>query len=355
MTIEAAFNISLDNFTLKVDLEFPSQGITALFGPSGSGKSTLLRAIAGLEKHPEGRITLGKISWQDKDNFVPPHQRSIAYVFQEASLFEHLDVAGNLEYGLKRTPEAKRKISLEQAIDLLGIAHLLKRKTALLSGGERQRVAIARALATSPKLLLMDEPLASLDQKRKEEILPYIETLSKELNIPVLYVSHSPDEVARLADHLILLKAGKVLGTGPIREMLTRLDLPLAHRNDAEALLDATVVGHDDEYKLSYLEFAGGRFTVPVEGLLIGSKVRLRIAAQDVSLTLQQQTDTSILNIFPARVDEIIPEGSSQMLVRLTIEGMPILARVTRKSASLLELQPGKTLFAQVKSVAVFA
>lgn len=355
MSIEAAFNISLDNFTLKVDLSFPAQGITALFGPSGSGKTTLLRAIAGLGKYPGGKIKLGASIWQNDQVFMPPHQRAIAYVFQEASLFEHLNVTENLEYGLKRTPIDKRQVSLQQVIKLLEITPLLKRKTSLLSGGERQRVAIARALAVSPKLLLMDEPLSSLDQKRKQEILPYIETVSQELKIPILYVSHSPDEVARLADHLILIKGGSILGSGPIREMLTRLDLPLAHRSDAEALVDATVVGHDEEFKLSHLDFAGGRFCVPSEGLTIGDKVRLRVAAQDVSLTLLQQTDTSILNIFPAEVDKLIDEGTAQVIVRLKIGGTAILARVTRKSASLLNLQPGKKLFAQVKSVAVFA
>jgi len=353
--IEARFCIDRGDFILDVDLSIPAQGVTAIFGASGCGKTTLLRAIAGLEQHDHGFLKVGNMIWQENNHFVPPHQRPLAYVFQEASLFTHLNVRRNLEYGIKRVAKTERKISLDEAIDFLGIGHLLDRKPDTLSGGERQRVAIARALAVSPRLLLMDEPLAALDLRRKHEILPYLESLHNELDIPVIYVSHSPDEVARLADHLVLLEAGRIVATGDIHEMFTRLDLPLAHGGDAEAIIDATVVEHDDHYHLTYLDFSGGRFTVARKDLPVGSSVRLRVAARDVSLTLEQQSNTSILNIFPATIDAITNEGLAQVTVRLLIAGVPMLARVTRKSVEILELRPGKQVYAQAKSVALLA
>jgi molybdate transport system ATP-binding protein len=355
MTIEARFRIDWSDFSLDVDLSVPARGVTSLFGPSGCGKTTLLRAIAGLEHYRGGFLKVGDMTWQEANRFVPPHRRPLGYVFQEASLFAHLSVRRNLEYGVKRLPKAGSKVSLQQAIELLGIEHLLERKPDRLSGGERQRVAIARALAVSPKLLLMDEPLAALDLNRKQEILPYIETLHKELDIPVIYVSHSPDEVARLADHLVLLEAGRVRASGAISDMLTRLDLPLAHGSDAEALIEATVAGHDENYHLTHLDSAGGRFTVIRKELPVGSAVRLRVAARDVSLTLEPQSGTSILNIFPATVDELIPPPPAQMAVRLMVGGVPMLSRVTRKSASVLDLKPGKLVYAQAKSVALLS
>ena len=355
MTIEARFQIDRGDFRLDVHLDIPGQGITALLGPSGCGKTTLLRAIAGLECCREGFLKVGDRVWQSARQFVPTHRRSLGYVFQEANLFAHLSVRGNLEYGLKRVPAAERKVSLSTAIELLGISHLLERGTDQLSGGERQRVAIARALAVSPGILLMDEPLSALDLARKQEIMPYLESLHGELDIPVLYVSHSADEVARLADHLVLLDSGRVKATGPIGRMLTRLDLPMAHGGDAEALVEAVVAGHDEDYELTYLDFPGGRFAVAHKALPTGRSVRLRIAARDVSLTMERQSGTSILNIFPATIDEINPTGGAQVTVRLLAGGVPLLSRVTRKSAALLGLEPGKKVYAQVKSVALLA
>ncbi len=355
MTIEASFRVEREEFTLDVGLSVPAQGVTALFGPSGCGKTTLLRAIAGLERHPGGTMKMDEVVWQGGEVFVPPHRRPLGYVFQEASLFAHLTVRRNLEYGVKRVPVAERKVSLEQAIELLGIGHLLERRPDRLSGGERQRVAIARALAVSPRLLLMDEPLASLDRARKREIMPYIESLCQELDVPVIYVSHAAREVARLADHLVLIENGRVTATGAIGNMLTRLDLPLARGSDAEAIIEAAVAGHDDEYALTYLDFAGGRFTVTRQPLPLGGKVRLRIAARDVSLTLEHQSNTSILNIFPATVDELTGDGRAQITVRVLVGGIPMLARVTRKSAALLDLTPGKVVYAQAKSVALLS
>lgn len=355
MTIEARFKIKRHDFTLDVELSIPDHGVTAIYGDSGCGKTTLLRAIAGLEYSQDAYLRVGHSLWQDGAFFIPPEKRSLGYVFQEASLFAHLNVRRNLEYGLKRVPQNDCKVSLERAIDLLGISHLLERSTEQLSGGERQRVAIARALATSPRILLMDEPLSALDLKRKQEIMPYLESLHDELKIPVLYVSHAPGEVARLADHLILLEDGKLKASGELDNMLTRLDLPLAHGDKAAALIHATVAGHDNEFNLTYLDFPGGRFSVANKDLPVNHKVRLRVIARDVSLTLEHQSHTSILNIFPATVEEMTPEGTAQVMVRLLIQGVPLLARITRKSASILALEPGKQVFAQVKSVALLS
>ncbi len=351
--INIRFYIEQGGFTLDVNLSIPAQGVTAIFGSSGCGKTTLLRAIAGLERCQDGFLELGGRCWQDANQFTPPHQRALGYVFQEASLFTHLTVRKNLEYGRKRVPATERKVALDKIIGLLGIGPLLERSVHQLSGGERQRVAIARALAVSPEILLMDEPLAALDQARKQEIMPYLDALHDELAIPVIYVSHSADEVARLADHLVLLEAGKVKASAPVAEILTRLDLPLAHGDAAEALIEANISGHDNDYNLTYVDFPGGRFTVTRKTLQPGHPVRLRVAARDVSLTLAQQTDTSILNIFPVIVDKIVPENETQVMVRLLAAGIPLLSRVTRKSAALLDLKPGRKIFAQVKSVAL--
>lgn len=355
MSIEARFKLSKPDFSLHVDLKIPDSGITSLLGPSGCGKTTLLRAFAGLEKCDEGYLKVSDSIWQDDGLFVPPHKRPVGYVFQESSLFSHISVAGNIEYGYKRLAKEQRRISLDKAIELSGVGHLLERKPDTLSGGERQRVAIARALAVSPGILLLDEPLAALDAARKQEILPYLESMHDELDIPVIYVSHSTDEVARLADHLVLLEKGKVAASGSIGEMLTRLDLPLARGENAEALIEAVVAGHDEEFSLTCLEFAGGNFTVTRKDLPVGSAVRLRIIARDVSLTLEHQSGTSILNIFPVIVDEISAIGQAQVTVRLLAGGVPLLSRITRKSASLLGLEKGKMVYAQAKSVALLS
>lgn len=353
MTIESRFVIQRGDFLLRAELTIPSRGISALFGPSGCGKTSLLRAIAGLDRYPNSHLKVGEQNWQDESYFMPPHKRPLGYVFQDNGLFNHLNVEQNLQYGMKRVPQTERKVSLQEAIELLDIAHLLKRKPDKLSGGEKQRVAIARAVAVSPRLLLMDEPLAALDQARKQEILPYIESLTQTLDIPLIYVSHATDEVARLADHLVLMEQGTIKTSGPIAELLTRLDLSLSQTENAEALIKAKVAGHDDDYNLTYVDFAGGRFTVPQKLLTEGQVVRLRILARDVSLTLEKQTGTSILNIFPATVDEIHAKGDAQMTVRLMVGRFPMLARITQKSASLLDIQPGRKVYAQVKSVAL--
>ncbi len=355
MSIETRFRISRSDFTLDVDLALPGREVTAVFGPSGSGKTTFLRAVAGLEHDPDGYVKVGDMLWQDGGHFVPTHDRSIGFVFQEASLFSHLDVRRNLEYGLRRVPESARKVSLDRAIELLGIGPLLARRTDALSGGERQRVAIARALAVSPGILMMDEPLAAVDRGHKQEIMPYLESLHDELDIPVLYVSHAIDEVASLADHLVLLEAGRTVAFGPTRDLLTRPDLPLMHDPGAEALVETVVAEHDAAFHLTYLDFPGGRFAVTRRPLTVGDVVRLRVQARDVSLTLARQTGTTILNVFPATIEDVVREGPARVLVRLTAGGVTLLSRITARSATELELKPGRTVYAQVKAVALLA
>lgn len=353
MSIEARFDVRLGAFHLAAELSLPERGISAVFGPSGCGKTTLLRAFAGLEHDPHGYCRIGDETWQDGARHLPTHRRALGYVFQEAGLFPHLSVRRNLEYGLRRVPTAQRRIHFDDAVSLLGIEHLLDRSPERLSGGERQRVAIARALLASPKLLLMDEPLAALDRDSKREILPYLERLHEELSMPLLYVSHSSEEVARLADQLVLLDSGRVRASGPTVELLTRLDLAREQGAEAEALVETQVAEHDSEYHLSYLDFPGGRFSVVRNQLPIGQRARVRVLARDVSLTLQAQSGTSILNIFPARVDGLVEDGPAQVLVRLDLCGTPLLARLTRKSAHALELETGKPVYAQVKTVAL--
>ncbi len=353
--ITASFSRRNGDFLLEVSLALPGRGVTAIYGPSGSGKTTLLRCVAGLERAPQGFLSVNGEVWQggNEGSFVPVHMRPLGYVFQEASLFVHLDVQGNLDYGMQRVPASKRRVSMARAIELLGIGPLLGRRSDTLSGGERQRVAIARALATSPSLLMMDEPLASLDVQRKAEILPYLERLHDELDIPVLYVSHSPDEVARLADHLVLLEAGRVLAAGPARELMTRMDLPMAHGDSAAAIIDATVSRVDPKYHLSHADFSGGQISLLNPQLAVGQHVRVRIQARDVSLTLARQVGSSVLNIFAARVTGLSPDSPGQVMVALDAGGSTLLARITQKSADALELAPGQQVFAQVKGVAV--
>jgi molybdate transport system ATP-binding protein len=359
LPLDIRLNMSFNDFTLDVDLALPGRGVSALFGHSGSGKTTCLRCIAGLEKAPEGLIRINGETWQDSANgvFLPPHKRAVGYVFQEASLFPHLSVKGNLEFGLRRIPAHQRRVQLDHASELLGIDHLLARDPATLSGGERQRVGIARALLTSPRLLLLDEPLAALDARRKSEILPYLERLHDELEIPMLYVSHSQDEVARL-DHLVLLSDGKVLASGPIGETLARLDLPLAMGDDAGVVIEGIVSAYDADYQLLTVRLPGSELTIRVahSPLQPGKPLRLKVQARDVSLNLQPDEHSSILNRLPVTVVSEIPaDNAAHVLVRMDAGGTPLLARITRFSRDQLQLQPGQRLWAQIKSVALLA
>ncbi|HEX8785972.1 MAG TPA: molybdenum ABC transporter ATP-binding protein, partial [Telluria sp.] len=326
--LRARFRIERGDFSVDVDLELPGHGISALFGRSGSGKTTCLRAIAGLERAPGGYVALGDEVWQDDAQgvFVPVHRRALGYVFQEASLFAHLSVRGNLEFGSKRVPKAQQRFALGAIAELLGIDALLDRRPDHLSGGERQRVAIARALLASPRLLLMDEPLAALDHRRKQEILPYLERMHDELSIPIVYVSHAPDEVARLADHLVLLDAGRVAASGPLTETLARSDLPPAFADDAGVVWDTVLSGQEPD-ALSRLAFAGGVLYVGQRDAPIGTRLRCRIHARDVSLALERPPATSIVNLLPAVVTAIVDTDTpGHVLVQLRVGHSPLLA-----------------------------
>lgn len=356
--VRACLQLKHPGFELDVDLELAGRGVTALFGPSGSGKTSCLRAIAGLQRSASARRAFVAVNgevWQDDSQglFVPIHQRALGYVFQDANLFTHLSVAQNLAFGMTRVPAPQRRVAMDQALDLLGIGHLLKRQSGTLSGGERQRVAIARAVVTSPRILLMDEPLAALDAARKAEILPYLQKLHSELDIPVLYVTHALDEVARLADQTVLLEAGRVLACGATAALMTQLDLSLAHGDSAGALIEARISGHEPAYHLSKANFPGGSLSIPQQQMAVGQPLRLRVQARDVSLTLAPQTGTSILNILSGTVMGLSADSPGQVMVRLDAGGTPLLARITEKSAHTLALAPGQAIYAQIKGVAI--
>ncbi|UCU95760.1 molybdenum ABC transporter ATP-binding protein [Hydrogenophaga taeniospiralis] len=355
MSIEARFQQSFPGFTLDVDLSLPGRGVTVLFGPSGCGKSTLLRCIAGLNAAPSGRCVVNGEVWQDDAQGLPTHQRPLGYVFQEPQLFAHLSVSANLQYGRKRAAGSAQQVAWDRAIELLGIGHLLERRTAGLSGGERQRIAIARALLTSPRLLLMDEPLAALDLARKNEFMPYLERLHRELDVPVIYVSHAPDEVARLADHIVAMEAGHVLASGPLAEVLSRVDLPIRLGEDAGVVLEGVVVERDAAWSLARVAFPGGCLWVRDGGHNKGATVRVRILARDVSLALSPATDTSLLNSLPVVVDQLADDSHPALaLCRLQVgTSSSLLSRLTRRSAAALGLQPGQAVWAQIKAVAL--
>ena len=352
--ISAKFDIDYGSFRLNVDLNLPGTGITVLFGPSGSGKTTLLRCIAGLQRASHGFLAINGDVWQNSDRgiFVPTHKRPLGYVFQEANLFPHLSVKGNLQFGLKRiaSPSAT---DLQHILELLGIDHLLDRTPDRLSGGERQRIAIARALALNPKILLMDEPLAALDFKRKQEILPFLGRLHQELNIPVIYVTHSQQEVAQLADHIVIIEEGKVLASGPLSETLSRLDVPLAQDRDASTVWQVMITEHESQYHLTHTGFTGGTISLPSLVGKVGELLRLQIYARDVSITLQEPTSTSILNVLPAIITGIVDDNSGHNVVRLQVGAHPLLAHITQKSTMLLGLQNGMSVYVQIKGTSI--
>ena len=351
--IDARFQLDWPGFRLDVEVQLPAKGVTALFGHSGSGKTTLLRCIAGLERPPLGRLSFKGALWQDQEVWVPTHRRPLGYVFQEASLFPHLSVMNNLRYGQKRSQAAQR-IALDHAIELLGIGSLLERKPDLLSGGERQRVGIARALAVSPEILLMDEPLAALDLKRKQEILPYLERLHDELEIPVLYVSHSPDEVARLADNLVVMESGQIVAHGSLAETLVRLDLPIKLGEDVGAVLEATVCEIDSEWHLARVEFPGGSLWTRDHGIPLGKQGRVRVLARDVSLAIAEPAPSSIQNVLHGHIDAIADDDHPGLqLVRVKVGETCLLSRLTRRSSVALGFTLGKSVHVQVKSVAL--
>lgn len=352
--VEARFHCGFEGFELEVDLQLPGTGITALFGHSGCGKTTLLRCMAGLQA-ARGRMVVNGDTWQDSNNARPVHQRPLAYVFQETSLFPHLSVRRNLNFGYRRIPADQRRIVFDQAAEWLGLGRLLDRMPAKLSGGERQRVAIARALLTSPRLLLMDEPLSALDQNSKRDILPYLERLHDTLDIPVIYVSHTISEVARLADHIVLLDNGRVLAQGPLQETLARIDQPFSQEEDAAVIVKGMLAERDSHWHLCRVAFEGGSLWIRDEpGLAVGSQVRLQVLARDVSLALDAHQDQSIQNLVPATVSGLARDVQPGMtMVRLEAGQTPFLARLTSRSANQLALTAGQAVWLQIKSVAI--
>lgn len=354
MSIEVDFSLNRPGgFALNVQFATPGRGVTALFGHSGSGKTTVLRCIAGLQ-HAKGSFRINGETWQDETKHLPTHQRPIGYVFQEASLFPHMNVQKNLSYSARASGAKHSDIAFDDVVELLGIPKLLQRRPINLSGGERQRVAIARALLSNPRLLLMDEPMSALDHNAKQAIMPYLERLHNELDIPAIYVSHDPNEVAQLAERLIYLENGTVKASGPVQKMLTSLALPMAGFEDASAILEGKVSSHDDSYHLTYLNCSGNRIALPKENIEIGTHVRIQVHAKDVSLSLKAHHDSSILNIIPALIVDIKQANPAQLLIQLQLEDdQTLLARITRKSGFAMSLSIGSLVYAQIKSVAL--
>jgi molybdate transport system ATP-binding protein len=353
MTVSVDIEHRLGEFGL--DARFASSGrLTALFGPSGSGKSSLISVIAGLMRPRKGRVEVeGRVLVDTKVGiFVPKHKRRIGMVFQDALLFPHMSVAHNLRFGRWFTPPAERYADFDSVVSLLGIDTLLERRPGKLSGGEKQRVAIGRALLASPKLLLMDEPLASLDDARKAEILPYIERLRDETKIPIVYVSHSVAEVARLASDVVVLAKGKVVASGLTGEIMQRLELlPAEERGEGGAVLETTVLRHDEAFGMTILDSKAGEIRVSRLGMGIGVPVRLRIRARDVMIATIEPKGLSALNVLAGKVAAIETGEGAAVEVRIDCNGVSVMARITRQSRQALELEIGRAVFAVVKTV----
>lgn len=351
--LSVAFTGRRGGFALEAAFETPATGITALFGPSGAGKTSVLRGIAGLERYA-GNCRLGDAVWQDERRFLPPHQRAVGYVFQEASLFAHLSVRENLEFGLRRV-KGPRRIAFDQAVSLVGAGPLLARDPATLSGGERQRVALGRALLAQPDVLLLDEPLSALDRQAKDEILPYFEALRHAVALPVILVTHDIAEVERLADGIVYLDRGRVVAAGDLNAVLTGEGPGLRLAREAAAVLGGRVVRFDAVDALTEIAAGGARFLVAGRAGEPGQAVRIRIAARDVSLARERPSATSILNVLEVVVSAIEPVGDAEALVTLRLGEDVLLARLTRRSVRTLGLAPGERAFAQVKGVSLLA
>ena len=343
-------------FSFDVDLKLPGVGITAIFGPSGSGKTTLLRCLAGLERARRGDCVVNGVPWQDENVFTPVHRRPLGVVFQESSLFAHLTAQGNLQYAVSRSAGKGQGVVYEQVVQVMGLGGLLQRYPHQLSGGERQRVAIARALLTQPQLLLMDEPLASLDKARKQEVLPYLEHIRTAFKVPILYVSHSLEEVTRLADHVVLMAAGRVIAQGDLTAVFSRLDVALWLEEDTAVVLQAQVVERDAQWHLMCVRYSGGVLWLRDNGVAIDQPVRIRVHARDVSLALTKHEDSSIVNRLEVEVVEVVQDRDEAMaLVRLLSGDVFLMARITRRSLQQLGLDVGSVVWAQVKSAAMLS
>ncbi len=355
MTLQVALRHRFSNIGLDLAFTVPTPGLTALFGPSGAGKSTVIAAVAGLLRPDHCRIVLDGVVLADTDAgiWVPPEARRAGLVFQDARLFPHMSVETNLRYGLRRAAPGG-PIRFDDVVALLGIAPLLGRRPHTLSGGERQRVAIGRALLSQPRLLLMDEPLASLDAPRKAEILPYLAGIQAALRLPILYVTHAMEEVARLADAVVLIEAGSVLAAGDLMTMTSRADLPLARRDDAASVLPGRTIAHDPARQLSRIEAGGAELLVPLLDAPPGSPVRVRIPAREVILAREAPSAISVHNIVPGTVRAVTEDATRHAaLVEIALSEGTFLARVTPDAVTRLELAPGAPVLALIKSVAI--
>ncbi len=356
MSIAASYRLRREKFALEADLSIPGRGITGLFGPSGSGKTTLLRCLAGLEQPTLGRLEVDSEVWQDTAASVDckVNHRRVAYVFQDARLFRHLNVRRNLAYGQQRAA-APKKLAFDEVISLLGIEDLLDRSTVQLSGGEAQRVAIARALLSNPRLLLMDEPLASLDKAHREEILPFLDRLHAQLSLPIIYVSHSMEETCRLCDYLAVMQHGKIAAMGDIQELLVRMDVDALSSEESGAVIQAQVKNYDAQDRITQLNKGAVDFFLAGQVGQPGEELRLRVKAKDVSLSLQAAEDSTILNIAAATIDDIQDTDGPQVLVRLLLDEDKLLARISRRSLRKLNLHAGQRVYCQIKAVSVRA
>jgi len=341
----------------SIDANFQAGGgITALFGRSGSGKTTIINMLAGLDQPDHGVVRIdGQEVFNAGENInIPPERRHIGYVFQEGLLFPHMTVVENLKYGARFHKKTGNETDFHNIVDLLQLGNILNRRPKSLSGGEKQRVAIGRAILKKPDLLLMDEPLASLDDGLKTEILKFIERLRDELSLAIVYVSHSMEEVIRLADTIILLDQGKTIAQGSVEEIMNNLDLwPYTGRHEAGAVFPVKVVGHDLKYGLTELAFAGGRLVVSKLEALPGSELRVRIRARDVTISLEKPNQTSVLNVFKGQITDIRSHDETpQCEVKVDI-GVPVIVRITRKSLYNLSLETGKNVYLMIKSAAI--
>jgi molybdate transport system ATP-binding protein len=353
MSLIISLNLPRSQFNLQLQTTISTKGFTGIYGHSGSGKTSLLRTIAGLEKNLQTKISFNQTIWQDSEHYIATQQRKIAYIFQDARLFPHLTVLGNLEFAYQRRFNNDGP-NIEKVCEWFGLKDLLSQSAQTLSGGEKQLVALARALLSSPQLILMDEPLGSLDKTNKEKILSRLENLRQKVSTPVIYVSHDIEEISRLCDHLIVLERGTISSEGALIDLSSQLNLAISHEENAAAIIEATVFKHDENYQLTELR-TNENLPLFVTRMFvsIGNTVRIRIPARDISITLEAATDSSILNILPATIDAIENTDKAKLLVRLDIGGQHLLARLTKKSVDRLQLNGGKTIYAQIKTAAL--
>ncbi|MBM4207327.1 MAG: molybdenum ABC transporter ATP-binding protein [Gammaproteobacteria bacterium] len=353
--ITAQFQLAFPGFHMDIALSLPSSGISVIYGESGSGKTTLLRCMAGLERPKHGYFGVNGQIWQDSrtNRFIPTHRRNLGYVFQDANLFPHLTVLGNLEFGYKRAATKHNRSHFDHIVRFLSLDTILQRTPERLSGGERQRVAIARALVLNPDILLMDEPLASLDINRKREVMPYLLKLQQEFVTPVIYVTHSQREVMQLADYLVILKRGRVQANGSLMEMLSKPEFPFEQEVDAVSVWQGVVKSHDPEYQLSCIDVGGITLNVPLVKAEIGAQIRVLLQARDVSISLQAPMQTSIINVLPAKITGLDADRTGNTTVSLRCGANTLLALITRKSAHQLALAEGMPCFAQIKGVSL--